>query len=84
VYIAARSQTRCNDAIAKIKNLPSPKRKSDMRNGQLESLVVDLADLRSVKKAAESFLGRESRLDVLINNAGVMEPPKGSKDVLVS
>lgn len=84
VYIAARSQSRCDEAIAKIKKLPNPKKKPETQNGQLESLVVDLADLRSVKIAAENFLSRESRLDVLIHNAGVMTPPKGSKDELVS
>jgi len=46
----------------------------------LESMVVDLADLGTVKGAVDEFLGRESRLDVLVHNAGVMQPPAGSKD----
>jgi short-subunit dehydrogenase len=32
---------------------------------------MDLGDLRSVKKGAESFLCREKELHILINNAGV-------------
>jgi retinol dehydrogenase-12 len=46
-------------------------------------MVVDLADLQTVKPAVESFLAREHRLDVLVHNAAVMSPPSGSKDKLV-
>lgn len=84
VYIAARSQTRCDEAISKIKASTTKNNKTKSTKGKLESLVVDLADLRSVKGAAENFLKRESKLDVLVHNAGVMTPPKGSKGVLVS
>ena len=39
--------------------------------GRLEFLELDLADLPTVKKAADEFMSRESRLDVLTNNAGI-------------
>lgn len=42
-----------------------------------EALHLDLADLASVRRAAEEFKGRHERLDLLINNAGVMIPPLG-------
>lgn len=35
------------------------------------ALVMDLQSLQSVKDAAELFVKTESRLDILINNAGV-------------
>ncbi|KAJ7601924.1 NAD-P-binding protein [Mycena polygramma] len=38
-------------------------------------IELDLADLRSVRKAAEAFLKVESRLDLLFNNGGVMITP---------
>lgn len=41
----------------------------------LEHLPVDLADLTSVREAAEGFLARHDRLDRLVANAGVMATP---------
>ncbi|KAF9230319.1 hypothetical protein BU15DRAFT_83782 [Melanogaster broomeanus] len=38
-------------------------------------LLVDLANLKSIKAAAEEFLSKEMQLNVLFNNAGVMLPP---------
>jgi retinol dehydrogenase-12 len=35
--------------------------------------------LTTIKKSASEFLSKESKLDVLWNNAGVMVPPQGSK-----
>ncbi|CAH0048195.1 unnamed protein product [Clonostachys solani] len=63
VYIAAREE---KGTISKIEQLePSS-------NGSLVFLKLDLADLRSVKAAAESFLAAETQLNVLFNNAGIM------------
>ena len=41
---------------------------------ELEQLVVDLADLSSVRRAAAEAAGL-GPIDVLVNNAGVMAPP---------
>ena len=48
--------------------------------GKLDFIQVDLANLKTIKPAVEAFQAKESRLHVLTNNAGVMFPPKGSKD----
>ena len=40
---------------------------------------LDLASLTSVREAAAAILKSESRLDVLINNAGTKMSPKGAK-----
>jgi NAD(P)-dependent dehydrogenase (short-subunit alcohol dehydrogenase family) len=37
---------------------------------------LDLGDLSSVRAFAERFAGEHQRLDLLINNAGVMAPPR--------
>ena len=45
--------------------------------GQLETAFLDLSSLQSVNEFSKNFLGRFRRLDVLINNAGIMMPPAG-------
>lgn len=37
-------------------------------------MQLDLASLKSVRAFAENFLKSESRLDLLINNAGMKRP----------
>lgn len=73
VYVAARSEVKANVAIEAIK-VAVPKSK-----GSLIFLHLDLDDLSGIKKSANEFLSKESRLDVLFNNAGVMISPQGSK-----
>lgn len=73
VYIAARSQDKSLAAISDIKTaFPSS-------TGELVYLKLDLSDLTTIKASAEEFLSKEKELHVLWNNAGVMDPPKGSK-----
>ena len=45
-----------------------------MPGAVLEKLVVDLADLASVRTAARAA-GELGPIDVLVNNAGIMAPP---------
>ena len=42
----------------------------------IEVLAMDLADLASVARAAEQVATSHGQLDLLINNAGVMAPPR--------
>ena len=45
--------------------------------GSVEVMALDLADLSSVAAFADAFRARYERLDLLINNAGVMMCPEG-------
>jgi NAD(P)-dependent dehydrogenase (short-subunit alcohol dehydrogenase family) len=45
------------------------------RQGSAELLLLDLADQSSVRAAAAELTGRVDRIDLLINNAGVMATP---------
>ena len=37
---------------------------------------LDLADMKSIQAAADEIIEKEGKIDVLLNNAGVMSPPK--------
>ncbi|KAI0400854.1 short-chain dehydrogenase [Xylaria palmicola] len=73
VWIAARNAEKGVNAIASLKEAHPES------NGRLELLQLDLGDLSTIKASVETFLAKETRLDVLFNNAGVMFPPNGSK-----
>jgi protochlorophyllide reductase len=45
-------------------------------SGKIELVELDLSDLINVKKFAESIKNKFNHLDALINNAGIMAPPK--------
>ncbi|KAH7329622.1 hypothetical protein B0I35DRAFT_507861 [Stachybotrys elegans] len=68
VYIASRSEERVAKAIQEMEQ--SVGQKLD-----LHFLKIDLQDLKSVTDAAARFMQQESRLDILINNAGIMMSP---------
>jgi len=64
VIVAARDEEKASDAARRI---------SGLTGTSVTTLVVDLADLDSVNKAASSVSGT---LDILVNNAGVMAIPE--------
>src|SRR5437660_10710004 len=41
----------------------------------VETAIVDFASLAAVRALAETLLARHDRLDVLVNNAGLIVPP---------
>ncbi|OKL55689.1 hypothetical protein UA08_09000 [Talaromyces atroroseus] len=72
VYIAGRSQQNGQEAIEAIQ------RAVPQTEGTLDFLHLVLDDLTSIKDTVAAFQDKESRLDVLFNNAGVSQPPLGS------
>ena len=66
--------------IIAVRNLEKGEKAADKIRGQysaadVEVMELDLANLESVKKFAENYKGKYNKLDLLINNAGVMIPP---------
>ena len=45
-------------------------------SGNIELIELDLSDLANIKKVSKSIKNKFKHLDVLINNAGIMAPPK--------
>ncbi|XP_044023679.1 dehydrogenase/reductase SDR family member 13-like [Siniperca chuatsi] len=68
VILACRDKRRAEAAIQEIIQ--------ETGNSQVIFMQLDLASLQSVRSFADNFLQSESRLDLLINNAGLM---KGGK-----
>ncbi|KAF2457557.1 hypothetical protein BDY21DRAFT_363828 [Lineolata rhizophorae] len=79
VYIAGRNKANGDKAIEEIKNSePIAEQKVKGGKGELFFLQLDLGDLATIKTSAEEFRAKESRLDVVWHNAGVMIPPDNS------
>jgi NAD(P)-dependent dehydrogenase (short-subunit alcohol dehydrogenase family) len=49
---------------------------SEIRDSDMETLVVDLASQSSIRSAAQEFSGKHDVLDVLVNNAGMSSPTR--------
>ncbi|WYZ36655.1 hypothetical protein EsH8_II_000161 [Colletotrichum jinshuiense] len=50
---------------------------SDGKPGKVEVIKLDLGSLESVREGAKEFLSKSDKLNVIVNNAGVMACPKG-------
>jgi len=71
VYMASRTESRALAAIEEMKTRDEAIKKAD----NVKFLKLDLADLKSCREAANAILEKEDRLDILINNAGIMATP---------
>ncbi|KAI0413123.1 hypothetical protein F5X98DRAFT_353019 [Xylaria grammica] len=75
VYMMARNEGNTKLAMSSIRAAVPES------SGELIYIPLDLSDFNKVKAAADEFLAREQSLHLLINNAGVGYPPKGSRTV---
>ncbi|KAL7773689.1 hypothetical protein CFE70_003655 [Pyrenophora teres f. teres 0-1] len=68
IYLAARTESKAREAITSIK--------SSVPNAcEIVHLPLDLTSFSSIASAASTFKSQETRLDILINNAGIMAVP---------
>jgi NAD(P)-dependent dehydrogenase (short-subunit alcohol dehydrogenase family) len=68
VMLASRDRQRGEAALARLD--------ADAPSAHTELVIFDLASLASVRSFAENELAKHRPLHILINNAGVMAPPK--------
>ena len=68
VVMACRNVLKAESAANSIK--------AEVKNAQLDIRKLDLADLESVNSFAANFMKDYTKLDVLINNAGLMAIPE--------
>ncbi|GAM89632.1 hypothetical protein ANO11243_076710 [Dothideomycetidae sp. 11243] len=67
VFLAARTRSKAEAAIEEIKR-ESP-------NATIQFIELDVSSFESINAAVKTFHSRSDRLDVLINNAGIMNQP---------
>ncbi|OAP59313.1 hypothetical protein AYL99_06611 [Fonsecaea erecta] len=70
IYATARNLEKGRAALGDLLKPPSA------TAGHVELLELDTADFASVRRCAAAFLARSARLNVLVNNAGVMAIPQ--------
>ncbi|MEM8530510.1 MAG: oxidoreductase [Chloroflexota bacterium] len=68
IVMACRNTTKGNEAQQQIL--------AQFPNASVEVMQLDLGSLTSVRQFAKAFTDRYTRLDILINNAGIMAPPR--------
>jgi NAD(P)-dependent dehydrogenase (short-subunit alcohol dehydrogenase family) len=68
VVIAGRNEVKMKEAVDKIC-------KEDIA-GSVTYGIIDLSSMESIRKFVKEFNSTHSKLDILINNAGVMMPPE--------
>ncbi len=69
VVLAGRDQNKLDEAVQAIK--------ADQSNANVETIIGDLGSLDSVRACAAEANRRFDKIDLLINNAGIMATPFG-------
>ncbi|KAJ0400508.1 hypothetical protein P43SY_006687 [Pythium insidiosum] len=74
VVLACRNEARGRAAVDKIREtLQQDKQETaSVRHGAVEFMQLDVSDLSSVQRFTQAFRESHDRLDLLINNAGIM------------
>lgn len=67
ITVTARNPQKADDTLARLR--------SELPGVDVDVLSLDLADLADVRRATEELASRHERVDVLVNNAGIMIPP---------
>ncbi|KAL4157981.1 hypothetical protein PRNP1_003761 [Phytophthora ramorum] len=73
VVLACRNESHGRQAEASIRQALS--QPGGEAVGEVEFMLVDLAEVTSIRDFAQAFRAKFDRLDLLINNAGVAVPP---------
>ncbi|CAF3635111.1 unnamed protein product [Fusarium graminearum] len=70
IILACRSKAKFDQAVNELQ-------KEGAKTDVISFLALDLASFSSIKSAAKEFLASSTRLDILLNNAGIMMVPEG-------
>lgn len=73
IYLTARSREKAEATIKEV-NATLP----ESAQSTIKFLECDLTSFESIKQAAKTFTSENERLDILMNNAGIMATPAGT------
>lgn len=68
LVVTARNEPKADEAVARLRD--------EVPGITVEVVALDLADLSDAKRAAGDVVSGFDRVDVLVNNAGIMAPPR--------
>ncbi|KAM0789212.1 hypothetical protein ACM66B_000057 [Microbotryomycetes sp. NB124-2] len=68
IVLAGRSRSKLEECAAQVRSINS--------DAQVKILILDLGSFKAVRESAQEFLGWNVKLDVLVNNAGIMALPE--------
>jgi NAD(P)-dependent dehydrogenase (short-subunit alcohol dehydrogenase family) len=70
LVVTARSESKADDAVARLRE--------DIPGVAVDVVPLDLADLADAKRAAADVVAGYDRIDMLVNNAGIMATPRST------
>ncbi|KAF9761354.1 hypothetical protein IL306_003851 [Fusarium sp. DS 682] len=70
IILACRSKAKFDQAVSELQ-------KEGAKTDVISFLAPDLASFSSIKSAAKEFQASSTRLNILVNNAGIMMTPEG-------
>ncbi len=70
LVVTARDEEKAGEAVARLRE--------EVPDATIDVVALDLADLSGTKRAATAVLDRYERVDVLVNNAGIMATPRST------
>jgi NAD(P)-dependent dehydrogenase (short-subunit alcohol dehydrogenase family) len=70
LVVTARNETKADDVVGRLRE--------EVPEVSVDVVALDLADLADTKRAAGDVLAGYDRIDILINNAGIMATPRNT------
>jgi len=72
LVVTARDEQRAGDAVTRLRD--------EVPGATIDVVALDLASLTSAKRAADEVAAGYDRVDILINNAGIMAAPRSTTE----
>ena len=69
VFVGVRTKQRAEECAKQVAQ------EAKVKEDQIKPFEIDLSSLKSVKQAAQEILKRTNKIDILLNNAGIMMCP---------